>query len=96
MPLRLVLHDLGAAPAEAAEEFFQTFFGVAPDHWRLMPGATLVGTGLSPGYLLEHLTATAKRCGISPIMLLVIPVPDEIAAEGLPHDGEAWILDMLG
>jgi hypothetical protein len=98
MPLLLVLHDLGTppaeAPGEAEEDFFYTFFGVAPDHWRLAPGATLVGTDLSPRYLLQHLRQTAQRCGLAPRLLLVTPMPEEVAALGLTPEGEAWMREM--
>lgn len=94
MPLLLALHDLGTPGEEAEEAFFQTFFSVAPDHWRVMPGATLVGTGLSPGYLLDHLRRTAERYRIAPRLLLVMPVPAEFVAHGLTPEGEAWIRAM--
>jgi hypothetical protein len=96
MPLLLILHDLGSPPAEAEEDFFYAFFGVVPDHWRLAPGATLVGTDLSPGYLLQHLRQTARRCGLSPRLLLVMAMPEEMAAEGLSPEGEAWMHAMRG
>ena len=94
MPLLLVLHDLGAPPADAEEDFFYTFFGVAPDHWRLTPGATLARTDLSPGYLLRHLRQTAQRCGVTPRLLLVMRVPEEVAAHGLTPEGAAWLREM--
>lgn len=94
MALLLILHDLGDPPAAAAEDFFYTFFVVAPDHWRVTPAASLVGTDLSPGYLLQHLRETARRCGIAPRLLLVMPVPDTVAAYGLSAEGEAWMRDM--
>ena len=94
MPLLLILHDLGSPPAEAEDDFFYTFFGVAPDHWRLAPGATLVGTDLSPGYLLQHLQQTARRCRITPRLLLVTPMPAEIAADGLSAEGLDWMRAM--
>jgi len=94
MPLCLILHDLGEAPAEMEDDFFFTFFGIAPDHWRLRPGATLVGTDLSPGYLLQHLRRSAERCGLTPRLLLVTPVPDGAVAHGLDAEGEAWMRDM--
>lgn len=94
MPLCLILHDLGDAPAEATEDFFYTFFGIAPDHWRLADGATLVGTDLSPGYVLQHLRQAARRCGLAPRLLLVTPVPEEAVSHGLGAEGEAWIRAM--
>jgi hypothetical protein len=94
MPLRLILHDFGLPPAEAEEDFLYTFFVIAPDHWRLAPGATLVATDLSPGYLLDHLRQTARRSGLEPRLLLVMPFPEELASHGLTSDGEAWIRTM--
>lgn len=96
MALLLMLHDLGNPPKEAEEDFFYSFFGLAPDHWRLAPGATLVGTDLSPDYLLRHLRQTAQRVGIVPRLLLVMPVPERLAAQGLTPEGEAWMRDMRG
>jgi hypothetical protein len=96
MALLLILHDLGDPPpgAQPEEEFFYTFFGLAPDHWRLAPGATLVGTDLSPAYLLRHLRDTAKRCAIRPRLLMVMAVPEDLAAAGLTEEGAAWIRSM--
>lgn len=94
MALLLILHDLGTPPAAAEEDFFYTLFGVAPDHWRITPAASLVGTNLSPGYLLEHLRDTARRCGITPRLLMVMPVPEGMVAHGLTAEGEAWLGEM--
>lgn len=94
MALLLILHDLGTPPAAAEEDFFYTFFGVAPDHWRVTPGASLVGTDLSPAYLLEHLRDSARRCAIQPRLLMVMPVPADVVSYGLTPEGEAWMRDM--
>ena len=94
MALLLILHDLGTPPAAAEEDFFYTLFGVAPDHWRVTPAASLVGTDLSPGYLLQHLRDTARRCAIQPRVLMVMPVPEDFVAYGLDAEGEAWMRDM--
>ncbi len=96
MALLLVVHDLGGpVPAEAERAFFDGFFIIAPDHWRAVPGATLVGTDVSPAYLLLHLTETARRAGFTPRRLLVTPVGAEVATQGLDAAGEAWLREML-
>jgi hypothetical protein len=95
MALLLVAHDLGPVPEEAERAFFDGFFIVAPDHWRATPGATLVGTEVSPSYLLLHLRETARRAGFSPRRLLVTPVGEGVAAHGLDAEGEAWLREML-
>jgi hypothetical protein len=100
MVLLLVLHDLGPEPPEEAENrLFSAVFEVAPDHWRVTPGATLVGTEVSPRYLVDHLRRAAERAGIAPRLLLATPVPEEegaVAAHGLTPEGEAWLREMRG
>lgn len=96
MALVLVLHDLGPIAPEAEQAFFEAIFSIAPDHWRTMPQATLVGTEVSPGYLLHHLKEAARRARFTPRLLMVTPVPPEMLAEGLGPDGEAWVREMRG
>jgi hypothetical protein len=98
MALLLVLHDLGPEPPEEAESrFFGAVFEVAPDHWRVTADATLVGTEVSPRYLVGHLRRAAERAGIAPRLLLATPVPDgAMAAHGLTPEGEAWLREMRG
>src|SRR5215207_3184200 len=96
MAICLVLYDLGPAPPEEAESrFFDAVFEVAPDHWRVTAGATLVGTEVSSRYLIDHLRRAAERAGIAPRLLLATPVPDgAMAVHGLTPEGEAWLREM--
>ena len=55
MPICLVLHELGHAGPAAEQALFSAVFEVASSHWRVTPGATLVGTDVSPTYLRDHL-----------------------------------------
>jgi hypothetical protein len=97
MSLCLVLHDLGrGASAEAEKAFFEAIFEIAPDHWRITGEAVLVGTGVSPAYLRDHLLRTLKRQGAQPALLLVTRVAEDLAWHNLPGDGEAWLREVLG
>lgn len=96
MSLCLVLHDLRGASAEAEKAFFEAIFEIAPDHWRITGEAVLVGTGVSPAYLRDHLLRTLRRHGAPAGMLLVARVPEDLAWHGLAEDGEAWLREVLG
>ena len=96
MSLCLVLHDLGGAPAEAEKAFFEAIFEIAPDHWCIAGGAVLVGTGVSPAYLRDHLLRALRHQGAQPAMLLVARIQDDLAWHNLPRDGEAWLREVLG
>jgi hypothetical protein len=95
MALCLVLHDLGPLTPEAEQRFFAAVFEVAPTHMPVAPGATLVGTEVSPAYLLDYLRRAATRAGLSPRLLLATRVPGDVATEGLSEEGMAWLREML-
>ncbi|WP_135465851.1 hypothetical protein [Crenalkalicoccus roseus] len=96
MPLCLVLHELDPPSPEAEQVFFHAVFEIAPEHWRLTEGATLVATGVSPGYLLDHLRRAMRHARLSLRLLLVTPVGNDLAAHGLPPEGESWIREAAG
>jgi hypothetical protein len=95
MSLCLVLHDLAGVPAAAEKAFFEAIFEIAPDHWRVTGEAVLVGTGVSPAYLRDHLLRALKQQGARPAMLLVSRVPGDLASHNLPAEGEAWLREVL-
>jgi hypothetical protein len=95
MSLCLVLHDIPGASAEAEKAFFEAIFEIAPEHWRITGAAVLVGTGVSPAYLRDHLLRVLQRQGAQPGMLLVTRVPGDLAWQGLPAEGEAWLREIV-
>jgi hypothetical protein len=97
MSLCLVLHDLGpAASADVEKVFFEAIFEIAPEHWRITGEAVLVGTGVSPAYLRDHLLRTLKKQGVQPAMLLVTRVAADMTWHGLSPEGETWLREVLG
>lgn len=91
MPISLVLHELGHAGPAAEQAFFGAMFEVSSSHWRVTPGATMVGTDISPAYLRDHLKRALDAAGAPPALLLVTPVPANAAWHGLPPEGEDWV-----
>lgn len=91
----LVLHDLGAASAAAEQRFFEAIFEIAPDHWPVARDAVLVGTGVSPAYLRDHLLQALAAEGAVPALLLVSRLSRDTAWSALPPEGEAWLRDVL-
>ena len=91
MPIRLVLHELGHGGPAAERAFFEAVFEVASSHWRVAPGATLLGTDLSAAYLRDHLKRALDDAGAPPALLLVTPVPAGAAWHGLAPEGEEWM-----
>jgi hypothetical protein len=91
MPICLVLHELGHAGPAAEQALFSAVFEVASSHWRVTPGATLVGTDVSPTYLRDHLLRALDDSGAPPALLLVTPLPAAAAWHGLPPEGEEWL-----
>ena len=65
-------------------------------HWRVTPGATLVGTDVSPGYLRDHLLRALDGAGAPPALMLVTPLPPAAAWHGLPPEGEEWMAGEAG
>lgn len=95
MPLCLVLHELELSSPMAEQAFFAAVFEVAAEHLRLTEDATLVATGVSPGYLLDHLRHAARKAGVGVRVLLVTEVTPGTVAHGLPPEADAWLKDML-
>ena len=91
MPICLVLHELGLAGPKAEQALFDAVFEVSSSHWRVTPGATLIGTDVSPAYLRDHLLRALDGAGAPPGLLLVTPLADGAAWHGIPPEGEAWI-----
>jgi hypothetical protein len=91
MPICLVLHELGLAGPAAETAFFGAIFEVASSHWRVTPGATLVGTDVSPAYLRDHLLHALDAAGAPPAVVLVTPMAADAAWHGIPPEGEEWI-----
>jgi hypothetical protein len=91
MPISLVLHELGPAGPGAEQALFDAVFEVASSHWRVTPGATLVGTDVSSAYLRDHLLRALNDAGAPPVLLLVTPLPAGAAWHGLPAEGEEWM-----
>ena len=91
MPISLVLHELGPAGQAAEQALFDAVFEVASSHWRVTPGATLVGTDVSPAYLRDHLLHALEAAGAPPALLLVTPLAADAAWHGIPPEGEEWI-----
>ena len=91
MPLALVIHDLPPGSA-AAQAMFDAIYEIAPEHWPLADGAVLVVTGVSPGYLRDHLLrALNTKAGL----LLVSRLGEKAAWANLPAEGEAWLREAL-
>jgi hypothetical protein len=95
MALLLALHDLGPASPEAEQMFFASVFEVSSTHLCLNPGATLIATEVSPAYLLDLLRRAASRAGLSPSLLLVTGMAEDVAAEGLSAEGMAWLREAF-
>ena len=91
MPICLVLHESGLGGPASEQAFFDAVYEVASSHWRVAPGATLLGTDLSPGYLRDHLKRALDGAGASPGLLLVTPLSNGAAWHGIPPEGEEWI-----
>ena len=91
MPICLVLHELGRADPATEQALFNAVFEVASSHWRVTPGATLVGTDVSPAYLRDHLLRALKDAGAPPGLMLVTPIPAGAAWHGVPPEGEEWM-----
>ncbi len=91
MPICLVLHEPGLAGPAPEQAFFSAVFEVASSHWRVTPGATLVGTDVSPAYLRDHLVRALERAGAPPALMLVTPLPAGAAWHGIPPEGEEWM-----
>ncbi len=91
MPICLVLHEPGLGGPAPEQAFFDAVFEVASSHWRVAPGATLLGTDLSPGYLRDHLRRALDGAGAPPGLLLVTPLARGAAWHGIPPEGEEWI-----
>ena len=99
MSLCLVLHDLRGLSAAAEKAFFDAIYELAPDHWRVTGEAVLVGTGVSPAYLRDHLLRALARAGAPPqppAMLLALRVAEDLAWHDLPEEGAAWLREVLG
>jgi hypothetical protein len=96
MSLCLVLHDLDGAPAAAEKAFFEAIYEIAPDHWPVTERAVLVGTGVSPAYLRDHLLRALAATETRPSLLLITRVSADLAWHNLPQDGEAWLQEVLG
>ncbi|RAI60774.1 hypothetical protein [Roseicella frigidaeris] len=95
MALSLILHDLAALESEDETRFFEAIFQIAPEHWRLSAGATLLETGVSPSYLRDHLLRALPEPLRSMTQLLVTRVSADAAWNGLPTVGEQWLKDAL-
>jgi hypothetical protein len=95
MSVCLVLHDLAGVPAAAEKAFFEAIFEIAAEHWRVTPGAVLVGSGISPNYLRDHLLRALAAQDAVPALLLVARLADDLAWTGLPAEGEAWLREAL-
>jgi hypothetical protein len=95
MSLCLVLHEFGKAPAAAQKVFFEAIFEIAPEHWPITGGATLVATGVSPTYLRDHLLRALKKEDAPDLMLTVTRVSPDSVWHNLSAEGETWLRDML-
>ncbi|HYZ33007.1 MAG TPA: hypothetical protein VE684_12085 [Crenalkalicoccus sp.] len=95
MSLCLVLHDF-AGDGAAEKACFDAVYEIAPEHWRVTPGATLVATGVSPRYLRDHLLGALRAQGLAARMLFAARIEPDAAAHGLTAEGEAWLAEVLG
>ena len=95
MALTLILHDLSGLGPEDEKRFFESIFQIAPEHWRLADGATLAATGVSPGYLRDHLLRALPGETRGGVQLLVTRTSPDLAWQALPAEGEAWLREML-
>lgn len=95
MALSLILHELPGLGAETEKLFFESIFQIAPGHWRVSPGVTLVATGVSPAYLRDHLLRALPAEARGAVRLLVTRAAPDIAWHALPDDGEAWLREVL-
>jgi hypothetical protein len=95
MALSLILHDLSALEPDDEKRFFEAIFQIAPEHWRVSQGATLLETGVSPGYLRDHLVRVLPAERRSGTQLLVTRIAADTAWNALPVEGEEWLRDTL-
>ena len=95
MALSLILHDLSALEPDDEKRFFEAIFQIAPEHWRVSDGATLVDTGVSPLYLREHLVRALPDERRSGTQLLVTRLSADSSWNALPKEGEAWLKNAL-
>jgi hypothetical protein len=93
MPLSLILHDLAGLAPDDEKRFFEAIFQIAPEHWRILPGTTLVSTGVSPAYLLDHLLRALPPEARAGTLLVTSRVPEDAAWHGLPAEGASWVRD---
>lgn len=91
----LVLHALEELTPEARKAFFHSIYEIAPEHWPVNPGATLVATGISPTYLRDHLRRALDRAAAPTVALVVARLGAGPAFLGLPPEGEAWLKETL-
>jgi len=91
----LVLHALEELTPEARKAFFDSIYEISPEHWPVNPGATLVATGISPSYLLDHLRRTLNRAKAPSVALVVARLGADPAFLGLQPEGEAWLKETL-
>lgn len=91
----LVLHDLEGLTAEVRKSFFDSIYEIAPEHWPVQAGATLVATGTSPTYLRDHLRRALDRAAAPAVPLLVTRIGADPAWLALPEEGAAWLREML-
>jgi len=95
VPLTIVLHDLGALSPESEKRFFEAIFQIAPTHWRIAGGATLLETGVSPGYIRDYLKRVLQDEAAPDSPLLVLPAGGAPAWHALPPAGATWLEDVL-
>lgn len=95
MALSLILHDLSGLGPDDERRFFEAIFQIAPEHWRVTDGATLLETGVSPSYLRDHLVRTLPAEQREGALLLVTRVAPDTAWSALRPDGEEWLRRLL-
>ena len=95
MALSLILHDLSALEPDDEKRFFEAIFQIAPEHWRVSDGATLLETGVSPAYLRDHLVRVLPAERHSGTQLLVTRIAADTAWNGLSAEGERWLREVL-
>ena len=95
MALSLILHDLAGLAADDEKRFFESIFQIAPEHWRIAPGATLAETGVSPAYLRDHLLRTLPIEARATTMLLISRVSADAVWHAVPPEGETWLGDAM-
>ncbi len=95
MTLCLVIHDVPADDSPAALAFSEALFHISPEHWPVTPGAALLATEVSPGYLRDHLLQKLRRAGAEPGLLLVTRLSADLTWHGLPAEGADWLRERL-